>query len=773
VVLRRTARAALAAGTALLVVAGGVLGGASGASAGTGTAAAQSEPVAVVGAATVPVSCVPVAIIAFRNSTQNLNSKASKLHDGSPHRYANSGLVTNGWEGDILERLFTRLYDPQLYNHLDPAVVPVIGMGPSDATHPHGYDPPSLFGPRDYQRMVDAAQATVLEMSEFNAAQRAAGCTVPTRFILAASGMSAVAARFAAKLAPRDVASVVTVGDVLQKPHGEGTTGSGDWGNGAYRVGWAAWDLGLDDYYTQPGLTRVGLCDTDDWRCNFDTEDDRLSGFLHIVVDLPFMVIAAYNQKYFVDPEETTGFALRVADVTQSLLDEQRALGRAARFSANPERKADIVLAVDSSGSMQSVLRRLPQLSQKLVAAGKGASVRLGVVEYRGAGQAFAARTLLPLDDDDELFVNTLGSITAGGEGPDAAESIYSGISAAAGMAWRPDASRAIVVVGDSDPQDPEPDSGLTADGVAALLGAGDADGSPISLYQVSTDGTPSTMLDGLVERTGGRTFDSGDADGLDAVLAAVMDDIADAPSVAVAGIPFAVAATPMAFYADGADAAVDADGAVDDAAGITWAADVDADGLTDLQQASPAFLTTFAEAGQASVTVTATDARGRRAAGSLTVPVLPADSLSAAQSEPTIPVSVEVAADTGDSTVLRLSAPAGSAGATAALLSRGAERFGSEAVGSVVELPSGWTSTEVTVPRLDPGTYHLTVASEAYRWGTASFTIKGGSVAAPTLAATGAASPSSTVLPALAILLLGLLSAAVARRTRSRRDAS
>ena len=756
--LRRTVRAAVAAGTALLVVAGGVLGGGLGASASTGGATAVEAGGAVTAGGA--VACVPVAIIAFPNTTRNLNPKASNVHDGSPHRYANSGLITNGWEGDILERLFTQLYDPQMYNHLDPAVVPVIGMGPSDATHPYGYDHPSILGPSDYERIVSGAQAAVREMTAFNAAQRAAGCTVPTRFIVAGAGLSAGAARFAARLAPRDVATVVTVGDWLQKPHGEGTTGSGDWGNGAYRIDWAAWKLGFDDYYTQPGLTRVGICDADDSMCNFETDDDRLSAVLHIILDLPFMVAKTAMQKYFDDAEETTGFALRVADVAQTLIDSQGALLRASKFTANPERKADIVLAVDSSGSMHSVLARLPQLSQKLVAAGKGASVRLGIVEYRDAGQTFAARTVLPLDDDDELFVDGLNSITAGGEGPDAAESVYSGVAAAAGMAWRPDAARAIVVVGDSDPHDPEPDSGLTADAVADLLGTEGTDGSPVSLYQVSTDGTPSALLGDLVDRTGGRTFDSQDDDGLDDVLADVMDDIADAPSVTVTGIPFAVAGTPVALYADGAD----------EADGLTWSADVDADGITDLQQTSPAFLTTFEGAGDASVTVTATDARGRRATGSLTIPVVPAGSLSIALSEPGIPLSVQVVGDAGDTTRVRVTAVGGPSDATAALLSRGPERSGSEVIGSVMALPAGWSSTELTVPRLSPGTYHLTVASEAYRWGTVSFTVPGVAASETTLAATGASSPGGTGIPALALLLLGVALSALARRWSEQR---
>ena len=94
---------------------------------------------------------------------------------------------------------------------------------------------------------------------------------------------------------------------------------------------------------------------------------------------------------------------------------------------------------------------------------------RVSLVEYRDHGDAFVARTVVPLTSNFADFNTGLNSLSANGGG-DTPEAVYSGIVEALRSSWQVGGKRSVILIGDAPPHDPEPVTGLTGDMVTKML---------------------------------------------------------------------------------------------------------------------------------------------------------------------------------------------------------------------------------------------------------------------------------------------------------------
>lgn len=125
----------------------------------------------------------------------------------------------------------------------------------------------------------------------------------------------------------------------------------------------------------------------------------------------------------------------------------------------------DVVFVIDSTGSMSDDLASVKASSANIVnAIARSPSFRIGFVEYNDP----TASMLQDFSNQRWLITSTINKLKATGGG-DTPEFVYSGIKIALGMAWRPSASRTIILIGDAPAKDPEPGTGLTKAQIIAL----------------------------------------------------------------------------------------------------------------------------------------------------------------------------------------------------------------------------------------------------------------------------------------------------------------
>jgi hypothetical protein len=244
----------------------------------------------------------------------------------------------------------------------------------------------------------------------------------------------------------------------------------------------------------------------------------------------------------------------------------------------------DVMLAIDTTGSMSDDIEAVKANTTALVdrLAASGANWRVGLVTYKdvppeGEAGDYASRLDLAFSSDRATINSAIAaiSVSGGGDGP---ETVLSGIKAAVDQPWRGGAKKAIVVLGDAPPHDPEATSGLTSMHVISAALAVD----PAEIYPVliNPDAELSAAFEPLATGTGGQVVTStGGEDVVDA-LAEVLNDVSSAP-IASAGGPYAGdvgEAIPLS-----ASASLDPDGSI---TGYEW--DFDGNGTYDQTTTTP-----------------------------------------------------------------------------------------------------------------------------------------------------------------------------------------
>lgn len=131
-------------------------------------------------------------------------------------------------------------------------------------------------------------------------------------------------------------------------------------------------------------------------------------------------------------------------------------VGITSAAPAAPVRRLDLALAVDVTGSMgdeiaflQSELR---SILASLSARHPQLDIRIGFVFYRDQGDDFITQTV-PFGSDLAAAQRQLAGHRAGGGG-DTPEAVQDAMIRAAGLDWRPDAVKTLLLVADAPPHD-------------------------------------------------------------------------------------------------------------------------------------------------------------------------------------------------------------------------------------------------------------------------------------------------------------------------------
>jgi len=308
-----------------------------------------------------------------------------------------------------------------------------------------------------------------------------------------------------------------------------------------------------------------------------------------------------------------------------------------------PGTALDTVFLIDASASMASYAERartaIADIVDGLVAA--GGDYRFGVASFRDRGEAYVSRVDVGFTGDVAVLRSGLANVTNRG-GEDFREAVHSGLMTAISFPWRPGAKRAVVLIGDAPPKDPEPETNLTA---AKVLAA--AHGASVVVYSViaGNDNLARGALTPLAEATGGRAFPITSLDDLTPSVTAALTDASKAPVAQFNGGGYSgVAGAPVRLYGL---ASFDVDG---DIVAYEW--DFDGDGTFEVSTTEPVVDRVFA-VGTHAAALRVTDNDGRTATAATTVEVDAAERLA-----PGAPSGL-VATRMGPKLTLRWAAPA------------------------------------------------------------------------------------------------------------------
>jgi hypothetical protein len=123
---------------------------------------------------------------------------------------------------------------------------------------------------------------------------------------------------------------------------------------------------------------------------------------------------------------------------------------------ARPAAKFDLMLAIDTTGSMgdeiQYLKSELRSILDDLKARHPGLDIRLGLVAYRDEGDVYVTRTF-PFVSDLARMQSNLAAQDADGGG-DYPEAMDLALARAVSQQWRPDAVKSLLLVADAPPHD-------------------------------------------------------------------------------------------------------------------------------------------------------------------------------------------------------------------------------------------------------------------------------------------------------------------------------
>jgi hypothetical protein len=126
------------------------------------------------------------------------------------------------------------------------------------------------------------------------------------------------------------------------------------------------------------------------------------------------------------------------------------------RSGAVPIRKFDLLLAIDTTGSMGDEINylksELRQILTDIRRSHPGLDIRLGLVAYRDEGDIYVTRTY-PFTPDLEGMQANLRTQYADGGG-DYPEAMDLALTRAVAQDWRPDAVKSLLLVADAPPHD-------------------------------------------------------------------------------------------------------------------------------------------------------------------------------------------------------------------------------------------------------------------------------------------------------------------------------
>ena len=147
------------------------------------------------------------------------------------------------------------------------------------------------------------------------------------------------------------------------------------------------------------------------------------------------------------------GGSARMIDLSGSGTQRQ---GLTVRSGAAPVRKFDLLLAIDTTGSMGDEISYLKSELRQILAdlrrSHPGLDIRLGLIAYRDEGDIYVTRTYPFTADLDSMQANLRAQYADGGG--DYPEAMDLALARAVAQDWRPDAVKSLLLVADAPPHD-------------------------------------------------------------------------------------------------------------------------------------------------------------------------------------------------------------------------------------------------------------------------------------------------------------------------------
>lgn len=348
------------------------------------------------------------------------------------------------------------------------------------------------------------------------------------------------------------------------------------------------------------------------------------------------------SDRWFVQPWEDCAYAWRAwwyhpnryghFAEAQILAADPRIPKQDLNGSGAPTEEAhllDIVLVIDTTGSMDDDIAAVQASSLALLerVSSSGADWRMGLVTYRdhpvspyGETGDYPSRVDLEFTSNAAAIRSAINGIVVSGGG-DEPEAVLSAMMTAIGFPWRDGAKKAIVVLGDAPPHDPEPVTGLTA--TTVITAALDVDPAEIYPVLVAADSGVREPFGDLADGTGGEVVDADGASGVASALGEVLENVARAP-IANAGGPYSAAPGEEIYFS--ASGSYDSDGTI-----VRYEWDVDNDGVFDAQSREPTYTATFDGSYSGLVSLRVTDDSGLQTVGQAPLHIAPGTATSEA----------------------------------------------------------------------------------------------------------------------------------------------
>lgn len=241
--------------------------------------------------------------------------------------------------------------------------------------------------------------------------------------------------------------------------------------------------------------------------------------------------------------------------VVNALQTQKKSVNRVIR--SNDSDGIDLCFLVDTTGSMDDDISNAKDNMNTILEelSAKSEDFRVALVDYRdfedrGAPGDYPSKIQLTFSSDTSEITRAINALTLG-NGGDGPETVYSGLMTAVGLDWRPNASKAIIILGDAPPLDPEPYTGYTLDTtIAALYNAdvsivadksddrvlGDASDSLIKVFSIGASASTQAeaFFSRISEDTGGAYTGVEEASGVSEAIIESIDKIEIIPTKTV-----------------------------------------------------------------------------------------------------------------------------------------------------------------------------------------------------------------------------------------------
>lgn len=203
-----------------------------------------------------------------------------------------------------------------------------------------------------------------------------------------------------------------------------------------------------------------------------------------------------------------------------------------------PAPMIDLEFLFDTTGSMgghiQGVQAAATNILNRLDAS--GADYCISVADYKDFPEqsGYPYRPDLPFSNDKTAIINSIDSLSSNiGGGGDTPEAAYSGLIRAMqteGLgSWRNGAKKAVVIMTDAPPHDPEPHTGYTLKDVVDEAYAVD----PASIYSIIPGGDPTAVsyFSQISSSTGGKLYTTNSSDDIANALLDITNQVTTSPS--------------------------------------------------------------------------------------------------------------------------------------------------------------------------------------------------------------------------------------------------